>query len=96
MGRAATVSGRRLIRATYVNRVCAYVNGFGSRELLEEVTGRAPMWLARHRAWGCTPTAATDALALAEARGWRTEVVAETHLLMLAGAELAEEKGVLW
>jgi len=86
----------RLIRAAYVNKVCAFLNGFGSRELLEEVRGRPPLWAARHRAWVSVPATVSDALALAERRGWPTVIVEEEQLLMLAGSELAEERGVLW
>ena len=86
----------RLIRAAYVNRVCAYLNGHGSRELLEEIRDRAPLWSARHRAWVSTPKTVSDALALAERRKWSTLVVEEEHLLMAAGVELADERGLLW
>lgn len=86
----------RVIKAAYAGRLAAWVNGWGSRELLEEATGRPPIWGARHRAWQCIPEAADAALILAELRGWRCEVVEEAHLLALAGSELAAERGVLW
>jgi len=87
----------RLIRAAYVTRVYALLSGHGSRELLVEVRhGRPPLWSSRYRAWASTPEHVSDALALAEARNWATSVVEEEHMLALAGAELAEARGVLW
>ena len=88
---------RRLIRAAYAGRWCAFLNGYGSRELLTELGhGKPPVWNPRFRAWVGQPETITNALVLAEARGWATEVVDEDHLLALAGAERAEERGALW
>ena len=61
------------------------------------------MWAIRLRAWHCQPQTARDAIAVAESRGWRVEIVSEQHLLRLAGIEVdekrarhAETKGQLW
>lgn len=89
------MSAPRVIRAAYSSRVFALLNGYGSRELLEEV-GAKPMWLPRYRAWTSTAKHVSDALALAQANGWHTAVIEREHMLMAAGAELAEERGVLW
>lgn len=82
---------------------CAYVRGFGAFELLREIRGRSPVYGIRARAWAVQPHTARDAIAVAEARGWRVEIVTEAHLLRLAGVEIeekrathAEAKGQLW
>lgn len=83
----------RLIQAAYINRSCAYVRGFGSRDLLMEVNGgRAPLFGTRVRAWYGIPEVVSEALALADSRGWSTEVVDEAHLLRLAGHEVSKVK----
>ncbi len=86
----------RLLQVAFVNASCAYLRGHGSRELLTELRGRPPVYGTRVRAWHTQPHTARDALAVAESRGWRTEVITEEHLLRLAGVEVAEERGVLW
>lgn len=94
----------RLIQAAFINRSCAYVRGYGSRDLLMEVNGgRAPLFGSRVRAWYGVPGVISEALALADSRGWPTEVVDEKHLLRLAGHEVAEvraahaeSRGELW
>lgn len=75
---------------------CAYLRGFGARELVTEIRGRAPVYGTRVRAWAVQPQTARDVIAVAEARGWRVEVVTEEHLLRLAGVEVAEKRGELW
>ena len=93
----------RLLQAAFVAPSCAYVRGWGSRELLTEVRGREPVWGARVRAWVTQPHTARDLIAVAEERGFRVEIVTEEHLLRLAGAEAFEEqaqraeaRGELW
>lgn len=75
---------------------CAWVRGFGARELLTDVTHRAPLFGSRVRAWCAQPHTARNAIALAESRGWHVEIVSEAHLLRLAGVEVADERGRLW
>lgn len=48
----------------------AEVNGPGCRDLLTELAGRPPAYLARSRAWSTTPQRARDLAALAELRGY--------------------------
>ncbi|WP_157514905.1 hypothetical protein [Nocardioides sp. J54] len=91
------------LQAAFVTPACAYLRGWGSRELLTEITGRAPVFGARVRAWHAQPPTARDAIAEAEERGWVVEIVTEEHLLRLAGADLeeiqaaaAERRGELW
>lgn len=86
----------RVLTVAFINRSCAYLRGYGSRELLQEVTGRAPVWGARVRAWHAQSQTAVDAIAVAESRDWRVELIDEDELLRLAGCEVAESKGVLW
>jgi len=62
------------LRVRFVNRSCAYVSGYGSRELLTEMRGRAPIWSATVRAWATTPRTARDLIAVAEDRGRRVLV----------------------
>lgn len=46
------------------------VRGYGSRELIIDVTGRAPMWSSIHRGWSLQETTARDVVAAAESRGY--------------------------
>lgn len=93
----------RVMYAAFVTPSCAYVRGWGSRELLTEIRGRTPMFGTRVRAWATQPHTARDLIAVAEARGIRVEIVSEEHLLRMAGVEVSEEraqraeaKGELW
>lgn len=86
----------RTMHVAFVAPACAYVRGYGSRELLTEMRGRPPVYGTRVRAWATQPHTARDAIAVAEARGWNVEVITEEHLLRLAGVEVAEERGRLW
>lgn len=73
----------------YVNKNCAYVSGYGSRELLTDLRGgRPPVWSSIGRAWVTTPTTAGDFIAIAERRGAVVEV--------FEGDPLPEVLGVLW
>lgn len=93
----------RVVQVARISPSCDYWRGYGSRELLAEVSGRVPVWGPRVRAWHCQPSTSADAMALAESWGWRVEVINEAHLLTLAGAEVdavkaahAESIGALW
>ncbi|HWJ65370.1 MAG TPA: hypothetical protein VNT31_01715 [Nocardioides sp.] len=93
----------RTMQAVFVAPSCAYLRGWGSRELLTEVLGRPPIFGARVRAWHAQPHNVRDAIAVAEERGIKVEIVEEAHLLRLAGLEVdemakarAESRGELW
>lgn len=93
----------RVLQVAHATPSCDYFRGYGSRELLTEVLGRAPLWGSRVRAWSIGPWHTPDAIALAESRGWRVEIVDEAHLKRLAGHEIdgikaahAESRGELW
>lgn len=49
---------------------CAFISGYGTRDLLMELRPRAPLWSVRERAWVTTERTAMDLVALAERRGW--------------------------
>jgi hypothetical protein len=46
------------------------VRGFGSRELVEEITGRPPVWIPRLRGWSCQERTARNVVALAESKNY--------------------------
>lgn len=63
------------LSVTFVNRSCALVNGYGSRELLtEQMRGRPPVWSPLSRAWTCQPSTARDLIAAAESRGYDVRI----------------------
>jgi hypothetical protein len=62
------------LTVTLVTPSCAYVTGFGSRDLLTELRGRPPVYATRVRAWVTTPTVARDLVAIAEHRGYDVTV----------------------
>lgn len=66
----------RRIEVTFENRDCAFVAGYGARELLTEMRGRPPIWSTLTRAWCTTEQTARDLIAIAERRGY--EVVLGT------------------
>lgn len=93
----------RTLYVAFVTQACAYLRGYGARELLTDLRGRPPIYGTRVRAWHCQPSTAHDAMALAQSRGWNVEIVSETDLLRMAGrevdeirAEHAASKGRLW
>lgn len=59
------------LTVTIESKVCAFVSGWGSRDLLTEMRGRPPIWSTRQRAWVTTEPTARDLIAVAEARGYR-------------------------
>ena len=59
------------------SNLCAFVKGYGSRELLTDLRGRPPIWSSVSRAWVTTAEVAANAVAVAESRGWQV-VVEET------------------
>lgn len=46
------------------------VRGYGSRELIIDLTGRPPMWSSIRRGWSLQESTARDVVAAAEARGY--------------------------
>jgi hypothetical protein len=60
----------RRLRVTFENKHCAYVSGYGSRDLLTELRGRPPIWSTLSRAWVTTERTARDLIAVAESRGY--------------------------
>jgi hypothetical protein len=73
----------------FVNPNCAYVSGYGSRELLTDLRGgRPPVWSSIGRAWVTTSTTAGDFIAIAERRGAVVEVS--------EGDPLPAARGLLW
>lgn len=81
----------------------AFVRGYGSRDLLVDLTGRAPVWVSTLRAWSCQTTTANDLVAACEARSIPVEVVGVDRIYTLAGADRradeaagAEARGELW
>ncbi len=64
------MSRGRHVRIVLVNQNLAVASGWGSRDLLTELRGRAPAWSNRPRGWAIQPTTARDLVALAELRGY--------------------------
>jgi hypothetical protein len=54
----------------------AEVRGWGSRDLLKELTGRSPVYNTRTRSWCTTPKRARDLAVLAEVNGYDVTVTA--------------------
>lgn len=70
----AGCSMSRRLEVEFVNDSCAYVRGYGSRELLVDIRGRAPVWSTLSRAWVTVPQTARDIVAVAESRGYDVTV----------------------
>ena len=60
----------RRIEVTFDSKHCAFVKGYGSRDLLMEMRGRPPIWSTLTRAWVTTEKTARDLIAVAESRGY--------------------------
>lgn len=93
----------RTLEVVFVTPACAYVKGYGSRELLTEMRGRPPMWGSTYRAWHCQPQTARDLIAVAEDRGYVVTVIDEADMLATSTVEAdeirsehASSKGLLW
>ena len=50
------------------------VKGYGARELVIAVTGRAPVWSAIRRGWSVQESTARDVLAAADERGYHVVI----------------------
>lgn len=62
------------LEVRFVNGSCAYISGYGSRELITEIRKRPPCWSSLGRAWVTTPRTARDIIAVAEARHYEVFV----------------------
>lgn len=58
------------LSVTFVNAWCAYVSGYGSRDLITAHTGRPPVWSSIGRGWVVTSRTARDVIAVAERQGY--------------------------
>lgn len=61
------------IVVTFHCKWSATVSGWRARELVEEVTGKAPLWMPLRSGWYCLPRTASDVIAAAERKGWAVE-----------------------
>lgn len=75
----------RTLTVVMVNQNCAYVSGYGSRELITDLRGRPPVWSSIGRAWVTTPRTARDIIAIAESRGWDVVVTEDDPLPAATG-----------
>lgn len=64
----------RRLEVEFINASCAYVRGWGSRDLITEIRGRPPVYATLSRAWACLPKTARDVIAVAESRGYEVFV----------------------
>ncbi len=83
------------------------VRGYGSREMVETVTGRAPVWIPRLRGWSCQEQTARNVVALAESKGYDVTITgkrtrkAELFAIVSAAppprtADLSDPERTLW
>lgn len=79
---------RQAFRVVFVNASCAYISGHGSREVLLELKGRAPVWSSLGRAWVVQPATASDFIAVVERRGYVVDVLEDDPL--------PAARGLLW
>lgn len=71
----------RTLTVVMVNQNCAYISGYGSRELITDLRfGRPPVWSAVGHAWVTTPGTARAAIAVAEDRGWNVTITNDDPL----------------
>ena len=61
---------RRTLEVDILSRAGAVVRGHGSRDLIEELLGRPPVWLSRCRGWSVQTHRVPDLCSLAELRGF--------------------------
>lgn len=64
----------RRLEVVLINDNCAYVSGYGSREMITELRKRPPVWSSLGRAWVTTPRTALDVIAVAEMRHYEVAV----------------------
>ena len=79
----------RALTVVQVNDNCAYLSGYGSRELITELRGgRPPVGSSVGRAWVTTAKTASDVIAVAESRGWAVTITNDDPL--------PASRGLLW
>lgn len=66
---------RRRVLEVELDRHQSILRGHGSREILIQITGRAPVWVASARGWSCQEHSARSSVALAEHLGYDIEVI---------------------
>jgi hypothetical protein len=59
----------RHVHIRFVTPSLALVSGYGTREMLTELTGRPPVYATRSRGWVVQPHRARDLVAILEHRG---------------------------
>jgi hypothetical protein len=64
--RAVQCRRRRVLEVEILSRHDCIVRGPGAGELLEQIIGRSPAYIALRRGYSCQERAARDAIALAE------------------------------
>ena len=87
---------QRTLTLAFVTSSCAYVRGYGARDLITELRRRPPVWATRARAWVVQPHTAKDLIALAEQRGYDIVVTTETELPAAPETPDAPAEAVLW
>ncbi len=80
----------RHLHVQIVNPNCAYVSGYGARDLITELRhGRPPVWSTLGCAWVTTPRTARDLICLAEGRHYEVTVtVTDGDPVDLSGGRL--------
>lgn len=58
-----------------LDRHASLVRGRNARTLVEQASGKAPVWIFRRRGWSCSEQSARDVLALAEVLHYEIAVV---------------------
>ena len=58
-----------------LDRYRSTVSGYRSRELVEQIAGRPPMWLSLRRAWSTSEETARAVVVLAERAGYDVVIV---------------------
>jgi hypothetical protein len=79
----------RRLEVEFLTPSCAHVRGYGSRDLLTELRGRAPVRGTLAKAWVTQPHVARDLLAICQARGIDVDVTE-------AGQERRDPGGGRW
>ena len=51
----------RHAEAELYNKYAVFVRGYGTRDALVAVVGRAPVWSTQHRAWVCSERTSVSA-----------------------------------
>lgn len=89
------------LEVEHVTPSCAYVRGYGSRDLLKAVTGKSPVWATLRRAWVTQPHAVADLAALAESHGYTVDITGGASVITDAKPgvpvfECTDPAGGLW